>query len=180
MTVAVLPGDVLVTRSGGLAGAMIRLGAALKDQLNLSNHVAVVDHADASGTLWCVEGRPGGVGWRDAKAYLASPWTVTNAGQPKTADQRKTVCDTMTAMIGTAYDWQAIADDTLRAFHMDDLFSSTINGSVPGHVVCSSFAAFLYKTYGWDHPNVPDRDCEPGDWTAFDLAHGWNVKLTAP
>jgi hypothetical protein len=82
-------------------------------------------------------------------------------------------------MIGTAYDWAAIDDDTLRAFHMDDLFSKTISGVVPGHVVCSSYAAFLYERAGWACPQVPDRDCEPGDWDALILAHGWNVALAA-
>jgi len=80
---AVQPGDVLAVRGGGLAGKLIRLGAAFRGQPNLDAHIAVVHHTDEHGTVWALEGRPGGVGWRDAKAYLASPWTVTNAGQPK-------------------------------------------------------------------------------------------------
>lgn len=39
-------------------------------QANLSNHIAVADHYDKAGTLWCAEGRPGDVGWRDARTYL--------------------------------------------------------------------------------------------------------------
>ena len=42
-----------------------------------------------------VEGRPGGAGWRDARDYLTSKWTLTNAAQPKTAEQRDAVCATM-------------------------------------------------------------------------------------
>jgi len=52
------PGTVLVTRSGGFAGTMIRFGAALRGKPNLQNHVAVAHHTDVHGTLWCIEGRP--------------------------------------------------------------------------------------------------------------------------
>lgn len=62
MTGRVQPGDVLVTRSGGWQARLIRLGAALRDKPNLSSHVAVVHHTDVKGTLWVLEGRPGGAG----------------------------------------------------------------------------------------------------------------------
>src|SRR5262244_4651766 len=79
----VQPGDILVTRSASLFGRLIRLGAALRDQPNADNHVAIVHHTDKHGTTWCLEGRPGGVGWRDARDYLRSPWTMTNVGERK-------------------------------------------------------------------------------------------------
>jgi len=103
----VKPGDLLATHSqgGGWGGRLIRLGAALRDQPNLSNHIAIVHHVDASGTLWVLEGRPGGVGWRDATPYMESKMTVCNADQPKSDRQRKIVCDGAVALIGTAYDW---------------------------------------------------------------------------
>ena len=66
--VSLQPGDVILVRTGGLAATMIRFGAALRGAPNLNNHVAVAHHLDAHGTLWCVEGSPGGAGWRDARA----------------------------------------------------------------------------------------------------------------
>ena len=64
------PGDLLATRGDGWASTMIRLGAAFRDHPNTINHIAIVHHTDDAGTLWCIEGRPGGVGWKDATAYL--------------------------------------------------------------------------------------------------------------
>jgi len=154
------PGDVLAVRGGGLAAGLIRVGEEMSGKPGLDNHVAIMHHWQG-GVPWGLEGRPGGVGWADLRGYAASPYTVSNCAQPgRTGAVRA-----------------QLADDTLRAFRMDDLFSQTVDGVVPGHVVCSSFAAFLYKLYGWDHPGVPDRACEPADWTAFALDHGWNVKL---
>lgn len=172
MTAAVQPGDVILARSGGLAAAMIRLGAALRDQSNLSSHVAVVHHADPHGTVWCVEGRPGGVGWRDASAYLVSPWVLTNAGQPKTAGQRAAVCATMQAMLGTAYDWEAIAADAASDLHLDTAWLPGWHGTVPGHVVCSSLAAYAYGKAGLGCP-AGGRTVQPSDWDQFILTRGW-------
>jgi hypothetical protein len=171
------PGDVLAVRTAGWEAELIRVGEELTGKPGLDNHVAVMHHWQGD-IPWGLEGKPGGVGWADLRAYAASPWTVNNCGQPGRTDAvRAQLAAEAQHMLGTAYDWAAITDDTLRAFRMDDLFSSTVNGTVPGHVVCSSFAAWLYQLYGWPCPVVPDRDCEPADWTAFDLAHGWNVKL---
>ena len=109
----VAPGDVICTRSTGWKARGIRFVAAIRDQPNLQNHVAVVHHLDDRGPLWCLEGKPGGVGWHTAGGYQQSPWTLTNAAQPKTDAQRKIICDGMLAMIGTEYDWEAIADDAV-------------------------------------------------------------------
>lgn len=171
------PGDVLAVRGTGTAAELIRVGEELAGKPGLDNHIAVMHHY-TGGVPWGLEGRPGGVGWVDLRGYIASPWTLNNCGQPhREARERARLAHDAERMLGTAYDWEAIADDTLRAFRMPDLFASTINGTVPGHVVCSSYAAFLYERAGWAHPMVPDRDCEPGDWDAFILTHGWNVGL---
>ena len=171
------PGDVLAVRGAGWEAEVIRVGEELSGKPGLDNHVAVMHHWQGD-VPWGLEGKPGGVGWADMRRYVASEYTVNNCGQPGRTDAvRAQVAAEAEHLIGTRYDWLAIADATLRAFRMDDLFSSTVNGTVPGHIVCSSYAAFLYKLYGWDHPNVPDRDCEPGDWTAFAMDHGYNVKL---
>ncbi len=179
MGAAVLPGDVILVRSGGLAGTMIRLGAALRDAPNLANHAAVIDHTDAHGTVWAMEGRPGGAGWRDARAYLRSPWTISNAAQPKTAAQRSAVCKVMAAMIGSPYDWAAIAADAEADLHLDTAWLPSWNGTVPGHVVCSSLAAYAYARAGLPGP-AADRTCQPGDWSAWILTRGWERKGRNP
>ena len=155
---------------------LIRFGAALRDQPNLDNHVAVVHHKDAQGTLWCIEGRPGGVGWRDTKDYLTSSQTLTNSAQPKTQAQRDAVCATMLAMIGTAYDWSSIVADTEHAFGLNTAWLPDFKtGQVPGAVVCSSLAAYAYSKNGLKHPAGEDRQITPGDWDTFILTQAWNT-----
>lgn len=172
------PGDVLAVHGDGWAAEAIRLGQALGDKPNIDNHIAVMHHW-AGDVPWGLEGKPGGVGWTDLRGYTASGWTLNNCAQPGRTDAvRAQVAADAEKMLGTAYDWQAIADDTLRAFRMPDLFGKTIDGTVPGHVVCSSFAAFLYERAGWAHPVVPDRDCEPADWVSFIMAGRYNVELS--
>lgn len=167
--IAVLPGDVLVTRGGGIAGTMIRLGAALAGKPNLSAHVAVVHHRDDAGTLWVVEGRPGGVGWRDARDYLASPWTLANGAQPKTPGQRDIIARSATAMLGTPYDWAAIVGDGLDDLHLWD----PVGGVVQGHAVCSAVAACLYDKAGLPRPAGDERRVQPADWDTWCLTEGW-------
>jgi hypothetical protein len=171
------PGDVLAVRGGGWEAEAIRVGEELSGKPGLDNHVAVMSHWTGD-VPWGLEGKPGGVGWADMRRYVASPYTVNNCGQPGRTDAaRQRVARRAQAMLATAYDWTEIADDTLRAFHMADLWASDWHGLAPGSVVCSSYAAWLYEQEGWAHPNVPDRDTEPGDWTAFALDHGYSVSL---
>jgi hypothetical protein len=172
VTAAVLPGDVILVRTGSLSSAMIRLGAALRDAPNLANHVAVIDHTDLHGTVWCIEGRPGGVGWRDASAYLASPWRLDNAAQPKTPPQRAAICAAMHAMLGTPYDWTAIVADGADDLRIRLPWEPVWHGTVPGHVVCSSAAWFAYGKAGLAAP-PGGRECQPSDWDQFILTRAW-------
>jgi hypothetical protein len=171
-------GNVLVTRSGGWAGLMIRLGAAFRDKPNLGNHVAIyhhTDHTDDGDVPWGIEGKPGGVGWVDLRGYLASKWTVANDAQPMTDAQRATIAGTCEAALGTPYDWRAIAADAFDALRIPQLFADNWHGrGAPGHVVCSSLAAWVYDEVGLAHP-TPDaeRYCKPADWSAFIITEGW-------
>jgi hypothetical protein len=175
---ALRPGDVLAVRTSGLAAELIRVGEELSGKPGLENHIAVFHHWDGQ-VPWGLEGKPGGVGWADLRAYLGSVYTINNCLQPDRDDAgRAQVAAEAERMLGTAYDWQAIADDTLRAFHMADLFASTWHGIVPGMTVCSSFAAFLYGRQGWERPQVPGRDTEPGDWCAFITEHRWSATIS--
>jgi hypothetical protein len=168
------PGDVLAIRTGGFAARMIRFGAALRGKPDLVNHIAIVHHQDAAGTLWCIEGRPGGVGWADAAAYVASPWTISNAMQPKTPQQRQMVCDGAVALIGTAYDWEAIAADAAADLDLSGVWHPRFRQPVPGHVVCSTLALVLYLKALIPCPAAKmAREVQPADWEAFFMLEGW-------
>lgn len=170
------PGDLLLTRSKtGIAGRMIRLGAALLDQPNLVNHVAVYTHT-LEGIPWGVEGKPGGVGSVDCRKYLSSKWTINNIGQPKTDAQRLLLVQYMNTMIGTQYDWVGIAADFANAIHLDELFRLRDGkDQLPGQVVCSSLAAYAYRAAGLVQPGVGSslRTVTPGDWDRFIIEKGW-------
>lgn len=174
------PGTVLVTRSGGWAGRLIRLGAALRDQPNLSNHCAVVHHTDKAGVVWTIEGRPGGCGWRDATGYLNDRHTMTNATQPLTAAQRTAIAKTMEALIGSAYAWDAIAADSLASLgiKMPGWSEKWPDGQVKVDGVCSSLAAYAYARAGVPHP-PGERGCVPGDWVAWTITRGWEAPSTS-
>ena len=174
--VEVQRGDLLATHSqGGWGSRLIRLGAALRDQPNLANHIALVHHVDEAGTCWVLEGRPGGVGWRDATAYLESRYTLCNASQPKTQAQRDAVCKGAVALVGTAYDWAAIAADAGGAAgpDLDKVWElKWPKTGVPGHVVCSSLADFLYMKAKLDNP-PKEREVSPADWVQLWIDRGW-------
>ena len=171
---AVKPGDVLAVRTPGgplTAQWWIRFGAALLGKPDLSNHIAVAHHTDAHGTLWVIEGRPGGVGWRAANDYLRSRWTLTNAAQPKTDAQRAGICKTMEALLGTSYDWEAIAADAADDLHFD--WAPTWHGQVPGHVVCSSAACYGYDKNRLARPPGNARTDQPANWDEWIITCGW-------
>jgi hypothetical protein len=174
------PGDVLAIRTGGFAGELIRVGEELTGKIGLENHIAVCHHW-LDGVPWGLQGEPGGVGWIDLRAYLASPYTVTNAGQPGRSDEtRATVAKEAGALLGDRYDWAAIGGDALAALHVHLWNLKFPHGLAPGEVVCSSFAAWLYEQAGWPHPDAgTERDCEPADWCAWIMDHGWNVPLSS-
>lgn len=175
------PGDIIAVRTGGWAGNLIRFGQALLNKPNLDNHIAVAHHPDASGKFWwLLEGRPGGVGWADSRKYNTA-LMVNNCAQPgREIPQRTRVADAAKAMLGTKYDWAAIADDTLRSFRMPELWAQSWKAGVaPAQVVCSSYALYLYGVVSWDRPLITDaKDCEPGDWTSWSLEKGFHVPVT--
>lgn len=173
------PGDVLAVRGTSWEAEAIRVGEELSGKPGLNNHVAIMHHWQGD-VPWGLEGKPGGVGWRDLRSYAADPYTLDNCAQPGRTDAaRQRVAGRAQAMLATAYDWRSIADDTLRAFRMPDLWASDWHGLAPGSTVCSSFAAWLYEQEGWPRPDCPDRDTEPADWTEFILANRYNVSLSA-
>jgi hypothetical protein len=179
--------DVLAVRTTGMFARLIRLAEALEDEPNTCNHIAVVHHFDPQGRPWVIAGQPGGVGEADARLLISDRWTVNNCGQPgRTTAARQRVAQRAAAMLGTPYDWEAIEDDAIRAFAPyakeiwdRDWTSPAGRQLAPGHVVCSSFAAYLYDQEGWDHPEqVKDREITPGDWAQFMIEHGYSEALS--
>lgn len=171
------PGDVLVTRSRGWVARLIRARAAVLGKPSIDNHVAVLHHLDRAGTWWAIEGRPDGIGWADAGPYLADRHTVTNVGQPKTARQRAQIINAAEDMLGVAYDWRAVLTDALMVAHLESLTNAPWpDPDAPGHLVCSSLAAYLYRRAGLDHPHDRrPRYVTPADWAEFIIHHRYSV-----
>jgi len=177
MIEAVDVGDVLCTRNPtGWAARLIRFGAALLGAPNTVNHVIVVHHRDGGGTLWGIEGRPGGVGYVDVKKALKSPYTMTNVAQPKDEGQRFIIAKAAEGLLGTPYDWHGIVLDGMKAIRAEGLWRSKWGDehTPPAHVVCSSFADWLYDQVGLPSPGEKfDRTVTPGDWAQFIIEKGW-------
>lgn len=179
------PGDVLaVLSSDNLFSRIIRFAARLSHKPDLIDHVMVVTHQDSQGRWIGIEGKPGGVGLCDVTPYLNNPRTRGNHLQPRPNDrgQLESFLASCQRSIGIRYDYVAIASDAADAFGLHDL-SDTIerlwswptDGLLPGHVVCSSLAAELYRLVGWAHPALGDeRVCAPADWWAWSNSQEWN------
>lgn len=171
-------GDVLVTRGGSWPQWLVRIGAAMLDQSNLVDHVAVVSHRDDAGTWWVIEGKPGGVGYVDARNYLANRYTVNNALQPKTPEQRLQIAKVLVGMLGTPYDWRGIVGDAMVAIRAQELWKSRDwdDGKPPAQVVCSSLAAWVYRHVGLAFPTRhPVRLTIPADWDEFIRLNDFNL-----
>jgi hypothetical protein len=180
---ALQPGDVLVTREKAWPWAdLILLGAKMTGRPAYCNHVIIVHHQDLNGTWWGVEGRPGGVGDRDLSGAGNGPawWPLTNANnrQPITDDQRATVCDLAWQFRGRPYDWEGIAADVREALGFAwalPKLPEFRQDQVPAHVVCSSFADWVYGKAGLPNPSGSKviRMTTPGDWDRFIMTQGW-------
>lgn len=176
-------GDIIAVRSTGLGPWLIRLGERLHRIDDVDDHIAVMHHYDTTGVPWALEGRPGGVGWVDARNYLADKWTVTNAEQPKTAAQRLFVATNAEHMLRCGYDWPGIAGDACIDLGFPELWPLDWHGTgSPGHVVCSSFAAWLYDHapghLAHPEPSVNDRWYQPGDWSGWMKRKDWAARQT--
>jgi hypothetical protein len=175
--------DVVVVRTPDVFGSVIRFGEKLQGKPDLRNHVAVLHHIDFRGVYWWLEGRPGGLGWRPedprlGKGYLSSRYTISNAAQPKTDAQRDEVCAAMRELVGKPYDWDAIEADAAQALHLPGLWQSW-NGQMPGHVVCSSSAAWAYSESELAAPEFGGgRFTEPADWDSFIADEGWKSPVS--
>jgi hypothetical protein len=182
-------GDVLaVSTAANWAAKLINIGQVLRGLPGMNNHV-VVAHHHRDGKWWGLEGRPGGVGWAPLDKYLADPRTTSNFEQPRTKEQRLSIARRAEAMIGDSYDWAAIAADAFTALNIRLLYAANWANPAPGttpgdyragspdHVVCASYAAWLYAAEGLTHPRVgQERYCYPADWTRFNMDEVWRAE----
>lgn len=174
-------GDVIVTREKGWPWAdLIRLGAWMQDTPAMINHVIIVHHVDDLGRLWGIEGRPGGVGWRELTGGGPAMWPLTNANndQPKTELQRYVAAKTCEAALGRPYDWAGIAEDVREAlgrWWAPQTTGEWSEGQTPAHVVCSSLADLAYEKAGLANPGGYKRTrfTTPGEWDRFMTRKEW-------
>lgn len=168
----VAPGDVLAVQTGQSIGArLIRFGERLRGLPDHDDHIVIVHHQDPTGVWWGIEGRPGGVGWVDVARY-GNRWLLTNADQAKTAKQRAQVCQLAETLLGTPYDWTAIAADAMHALGIETSLPD-FGADPPTHVVCSSLASWEYRRAGLAEPHMAARWVWPGDWARFMQQRAW-------
>lgn len=171
----VRPGDVLVVYDSTFPGWLIRLGEWLAGDPHRWNHMLVISHRDAGGTLWAIEARPSGVGWtagRDLTRYLTSRKTIDNALQRKTDEQRAQVVEVARGLFGTPYDWTGIVLGAMNVIDAQSLWLKTATAALPdtpAHLVCSSLVSYVYSRVGLARPVGAYRMTTPGRWARFIL-----------
>ncbi len=177
------PGDVVAVDTGNAIGEdLIRLGELLDGTPAPANHVVIVHHRDKAGTLWGIEGRPGGVGYADMAKYangVLAKYGNSNGALNRTAAQTAAICHAARLMLGTPYDWPGgIMADAFKSLGLHDLAKMLDKwwgwpdacGTAlrPAHVVCSSLAQWVYVRLGLPAPKLADNElCTPADWWAF-------------
>lgn len=169
-------GDVICTRSSAWYSKWIRFGASVLGKPNVVNHVAIYMGEGSDGRPRVIEGRPGGVGYKDADGYLSDNWTMDNREQPKTDDQRADIAKAAVAMLGTPYDWVGIGQSAMEAIRAPDLYRSKPMKASPDNIVCSSLADWVYAHVGLANPGKTqgaDKITTPGDWAEFIIVKGW-------
>jgi Permuted papain-like amidase enzyme, YaeF/YiiX, C92 family len=171
MTEPLAPGDIIAVHTKGWFGTII--GHVTR---SLWSHVAIVHHQDNAGTWWVIEGRPSGVGYATLAHYLQPTYrAVHNADQPKTREQRDLIVREATALLGTPYDWGAIARIGFERLDAQGIgWADTWNGQRPPvAVICSSFAAYLYSEASLPGPHQVLT--KPIDWAEFIARRGWQT-----
>lgn len=174
-------GDILVVYDSTFPAWLIRLGEWLMFRPHKWNHVVIVHHQDDTGVWWGIEARPGRVGWTngvDMLRYMTSPKTIDNALQLKTPEQRQRIAEMTEKLLnGPSYDWAAIIDNALIALRVKVLWKTPDldTGQIPTHVICSTFAAWIYGNCGMPYPiGRRLRDINPGDWAKFIIDNGYD------
>lgn len=194
------PGDIIVTLEGKAPFShLIRFGAWLRRQSPKVDHVIGVHHygppagqPDGRPRWWGIEGRPGGVGWRDLTKVLARKNSWSNAGQiaaeshrwqpsgwiPATEQETRFLLATyFERLLKIPYDWEAIgahARVALRAHHIRKL-REWREGEFPAEVVCSSGMDAAMEEVHLTNPggNAVTRLTSPAQFLTFFLDAPW-------
>jgi hypothetical protein len=150
----------------------------MRGRPSICNHAIVVHHRDAAGVWWGIEGRPGGVGWRDLTEPLK--WATTNANnaQPKSEGQRYLVATAVESMLDTPYDWGGIVTDAQQAARwLWKQAGEWQDDQKPAAVVCSSLADWAYEQVGLPNPGgtAQTRMTTPGDWDDWMIHERWTA-----
>lgn len=172
------PGDVVATAGKGFWIGWIKFQALLTGKPALVNHVVVVSHRDASGTLWGIEARPGGVGWVDMSTWDKKAYAVSNHDQPKTEQQRAKIVESAAQLLGTEYDYFSLVKIAMETLGLNALWHKEFpDDVVPVHIQCAALADFVYEEIGLDSPGGAGRTrfTTPGDWHEFIELREWEI-----
>lgn len=172
-------GDVLVVKSGYTGSFWVRLGSRLRGRKGNVDHVIVVHHVDDAGTLWGIQGEPGGVGYAQLLKYKGSKDAVANTDQPKNDYQRARIAELAEGMLGTKYDWAGIVLDGMENIGAEHFWHNAEwpDGLIPVHVVCSSYADYLYEVVQLANPggDGQTRGTMPSHWYDFIEKEQWRT-----
>lgn len=172
------PGDVVIVEMGiWIVRVMIWVQALFtgKAKYSKAGHIIVVSHVDSDGRLWGIEGRPGGIGWADLSKRNGK-WGVSNVDQPKTAEMRVRLVDSMTALLGSKYDYPAYLKLAMDMVGITPRWTvEYTEEDVPVSYICSAVADQIYEANGLPNPggNNNTRFTTPADWAQFVDTKGW-------
>lgn len=183
MTLEVGPGDVLaVLGSDDVFSKGIRFFEDIDAaKLIPVDHCLIVTKQDQVGRWLAIQGDSNGVGITDVARFLDQPQANVNHLQPRDPTKVPEFLANCAAAMGLAYDWVGIAIDALddlRLYPLADAIDHlwrwpTSQVTLPGHVVCSSLAAWAYKAVGWAHPAGDERRVQPSDWWQWNRGERW-------
>lgn len=178
------PGDVIVTRSPGWMGRMIRIGAAMLDVPSTHNHVILAHHIDDLGHWQGIEARGDGIGWRDLDRLMDNQWAISTANMPRDDSTLPLLLTLAEDMVGkVAYDYRGIAWDALTAVGINRQWQwvefpetdYSKDGRLPAYTVCSAAWDWGYEQAHWPNPGgaLQTRRTTPGNWSQFALTEAW-------
>jgi hypothetical protein len=165
------PGDVVIVEMGiWIVRVMIWIQAVFtgRAKYRKSGHVIVVSHRDETGKLWGIEGRPGGIGWADMDKRTGK-WGLSNHEQPKTAEVRVKLVDSMVALLGSKYDYPAYLKLAMDLVGISPRWTDWTGNDVPTSYICSAVADQIYENEGLANPggNTVTRFVTPAEWAEF-------------
>jgi hypothetical protein len=173
------PGDVVIVKMGiWIVRVMIWIQATFtgRSKYREAGHIIVVSHRDNEGRLWGIEGRPGGIGWANLDKRNGE-WGLSNVEQPKTAEARIKLVDSMKALLGTKYDYPAYLKLAMDMVGISPRWTDWNDKDVPTSYICSAVADQIYENEGLANPGGLriTRFTTPAEWAEFIDTKGWEL-----